>query len=49
MGYSPLYLMLPVGVTSSLAFMLPVSNPPNALGFEFAHLSIKDMVSFNNY
>ncbi|KAK2168613.1 hypothetical protein LSH36_15g02108 [Paralvinella palmiformis] len=43
-GYNPLYLMIPVGLTTSFAFMLPVSTPPNAIAFSFGRLKIMDMV-----
>ena len=36
--------MLPVGIATSFAFMLPVATPPNALGFEYGQMKILDMV-----
>ena len=44
MGVNPLYLMLPVTVATSLAFMLPVATPPNAMVFAYGHMKIIDMV-----
>ncbi|KAI1280623.1 Solute carrier family 13 member 2 [Halotydeus destructor] len=44
MGIAPLKLMLPVALSCSYAFMLPVSSPPNAIIFEAAEMKIKDMV-----
>ncbi|KAI1280642.1 Solute carrier family 13 member 5 [Halotydeus destructor] len=43
MGIAPLKLMLPVALSCSYAFMLPVSSPPNAIIFEAAEMKTKDM------
>ncbi|NXM82614.1 S13A4 protein, partial [Oenanthe oenanthe] len=41
---NPLYTLIPVTMCISLAVMLPVGNPPNAIVFSYGHCQIKDMV-----
>ncbi|XP_072301882.1 solute carrier family 13 member 2 [Eucyclogobius newberryi] len=40
----PLYIMMPCTISASLAFMLPVATPPNAIAFSFGNLKVVDMV-----
>ncbi|XP_054845221.1 solute carrier family 13 member 1 isoform X2 [Eublepharis macularius] len=41
---NPLYILIPSTLCTSFAFLLPVSNPPNAIVFSYGHLNIMDMV-----
>jgi len=44
LGMNPFLLILTVGVCSSLAFMLPIGTPPNAIVYRIKEIKISDMV-----
>lgn len=44
MGIDPFAIMAIVALTSSMAFMLPISTPPNAAVFSSEYLHIDDMI-----
>jgi sodium-dependent dicarboxylate transporter 2/3/5 len=39
-----LYLLIPITMASSCAFMLPMATPPNAIVFASGFIKIKDMM-----
>jgi len=44
LGYHPYVLILAVAISSSLAFMLPVATPPNAVAFGSGEITIPQMI-----
>jgi sodium-dependent dicarboxylate transporter 2/3/5 len=43
LSINPLLIAVPVAISASLAFMLPISTPPNAIVFSYGYISIKEM------
>ena len=39
-----LYMLIPVTMASSCAFMLPMATPPNAIVFASGHIKVYEMV-----
>lgn len=46
---SILYILIPVTMASSCAFMLPMATPPNAIVFASGHIKVKDMARTGIY
>ena len=44
LGINPLILMLPLTISASCAFMLPVATPPNSIVFASNQVTIQSMV-----
>ena len=44
LGLNPLLLMIPATISASMAFMLPVATPPNAIVFSSGRIKISEMV-----
>ena len=43
-GIAPQVLVFPVALTASMAFMMPVATPPNAIVFSYEELRLGDRV-----
>jgi len=41
---NPLYLMIPVTVSASFSYILPVSTPPNAIVYAYGDITMIDIV-----
>lgn len=44
LGLDPLILCVPVALGASMAFMMPVATPPNAIVFAYEQMELRDMV-----
>jgi solute carrier family 13 (sodium-dependent dicarboxylate transporter), member 2/3/5 len=44
LGLDPMMLAVPVAVAASMAFMMPVATPPNAIVFSYERMQLSDMV-----
>ena len=44
LGFSPMALAIPVALSASMAFMMPVATPPNAIVFSYEGMRISDMM-----
>ena len=44
LGASPMTLAVPAALAASMAFMMPVATPPNAIVFSYEGLQIQDMI-----
>ena len=42
---NPLFLLMPMTLATSLAFMLPIATPPNAIAFSYGRLTVRDMIT----
>jgi sodium-dependent dicarboxylate transporter 2/3/5 len=43
LDYDPLLLLIPVTMAASMAFMMPIATPPNAVVFAYDDLKVHDM------
>ncbi|MFW0178688.1 SLC13 family permease [Rothia sp. P7208] len=44
MGFNPMLLAIPVALSATCAFMLPVATPPNAIAYGSGYVSISQMI-----
>ena len=44
LGLNPIILCVPVALAASMAFMMPVATPPNAIVFSYERMELRDMV-----
>jgi sodium-dependent dicarboxylate transporter 2/3/5 len=43
-GVDPMLMCVPVTLAASMAFLMPVATPPNAIVFAYERLGIRDMI-----
>jgi sodium-dependent dicarboxylate transporter 2/3/5 len=43
LGVDPVLLAMPVALSASIGFMLPIATPPNAIVFSSGYIRMKDM------
>lgn len=44
LGLDPMVLCVPIALGASMAFMMPVATPPNAIVFSYERMELRDMV-----
>lgn len=44
LGQSPILFAIPVAISTSYGFMLPIATPPNAIAFSSGYIKTKDMM-----
>jgi len=49
LDYEILYMLIPIAMASSCAFMLPMATPPNAIVFASGHIKVHEMVRAGIY
>ena len=49
LGENPLMLAVPAALAASMAFMMPVATPPNALVFSSGKVTIPQMVRYGGW
>jgi sodium-dependent dicarboxylate transporter 2/3/5 len=44
LGESPILFAIPIAISTSLGFMLPIATPPNAIAYGSGYINAKDMI-----